>query len=98
MDPQPQAPQLCAAIDGKRRISFTYHGQLRIAEPQCYGISTAGREALRVFLLQGFTRQREPLFTVSEMDDLELLEPTFPKPGPNYKRGDSAMRFIFREL
>jgi len=98
MDPQPTAPQLCIAIHGKRRVSFLYHGRPRVAEPQCYGISTAGKEALRVFLIEGISKEREPLFTVSEMQGLELLTQTFTKPGPNYKKGDSAMKHIFCEL
>ena len=98
MNAKPKVPALCAAIDDKRRISFVYHEKPRIAEPQCYGISTAGKEALRVFLIEGVSREREPLFTVAEMEGLTLLKETFTKPGPNYKRGDSAMRFIFCEL
>jgi hypothetical protein len=98
MEPQPKVPQLCIAIRGRRRISFVYHGRERVAEPQCYGISTAGKEALRVFLIQGRSGQPEPLFTVAEMEGLKLLQQTFAKPGPNYKQGDSAMKHIFCEL
>jgi hypothetical protein len=98
MDPQPQVPLICVAIKEKRRISFSYHGRLRVAEPQCYGISTRDKESLRVFLIQGISEQREPLFTVTEMLGLSLLEQTFTRPGPNYKKNDSAMRVIYCQL
>jgi hypothetical protein len=98
MDPQPTNPLICAAIRGKQRVSFTYHDRTRVAEPQCYGISTAGKEALRVFLIKGISREREPLFTVAEMKNFTVLDQTFSEPGPNYKRNDSAMRFIFCQL
>jgi hypothetical protein len=98
MEPQPKVPQLCIAIHGRRRISFVYHGRERVAEPQCYGISTAGKEALRVFLIEGRSGQLEPLFTVAEMKDLTVLDKTFTRPGPKYKKGDSAMQHIFCEL
>ena len=83
---------ICAAIAEKRRISFVYHGRNRIAEPQCYGISMRDKETLRVLLIQGISKQREPLFTVAEMEGLELLEETFTRPGPHYKKNDSAMK------
>ena len=98
MDQTPRVPQICIAIHGKRRISFVYHGRKRIAEPQCYGISTRNNETLRVFLIQGVSQQLEPLFTVAEMEGLEILDETFTKPGPNYKKNDSAMKFIFCQL
>jgi len=32
------------------------------------------------------------------MSDFVVLDEHFTKPGPNYKKGDSAMRTIFAEL
>jgi hypothetical protein len=98
MDPTPEVPQLCIAIHDKRRISFVYHGRKRIGEPQCYGISTRDKESLRVFLIEGISQQREPLFSVTGMEDLRVLDETFTRPGPNYKKNDSAMKFIFCQL
>jgi hypothetical protein len=98
MSPQPQVPALCRAIENKRRIAFVYHQRRRVGEPQCYGVSTRKKEALRVFLIEGISKEREPLFTVAEMEGLTLLEQTFTRPGPNYKKGDSAMEHIFCEL
>jgi hypothetical protein len=88
---------LVDAINSKRRISFTYNGRTRIAEPQCYGIGSKGTELLRVHQIRGGS-QREPLFDVSEMHDLVALEEHFTQPGPNYRRNDSAMATIFAQL
>lgn len=88
---------ILTAIRNKRRIHFVYNDKHRIAEPQCYGISTAGKEVVRVFQVSGGT-QPEPLFEVSKMGHLCLSNEIFQRPGPNYKRGDSAMSVIFAEL
>ena len=90
-------PLFVQAIEQKRRLRFAYHGKPRLAEPQCYGLGHKGTELLRVHQLQGGT-EREPLFKVSDMEDLELLDERFDRPGPNYKRGDSAFKVIWVQL
>lgn len=90
-------PVIVNAINTKRRISFTYNGKPRIAEPQCYGIGSRGTELLRVHQIQGGS-QREPLFDVSRMTDFAVLNDHFVQPGPNYKKNDSAMKTIFAQL
>ena len=88
---------LVSAIQQKRRLRLKYNGKERLVEPQCYGIGTKGTELLRVHQLRGGV-EREPLFTVSKIEGLELLAEVFQQPGPNYKRGDSAMKTIFAQL
>ena len=85
------------AIKNKQRLRFIYHERMRITEPQCYGVSSRGKEILRVYQISGGT-QREPLFEVAKMESLALLNEYFVEPGPNYKRNDSAMGEIFAEL
>ena len=88
---------LVRAIEQKRRLRFLYNGRMRLVEPQCYGIGTKGTELLRAHQLQG-GQEREPLFDVSKLDGLEVLDERFDRPGPNYKRDDSAMKTIFAQL
>jgi hypothetical protein len=38
------------------------------------------------------------LFDVSKIEDLVMLDETFTKPGPNYKKNDSAMKTIIAQL
>lgn len=90
-------PTLVAAIRGRRRLRFAYHGKTRIAEPQCYGIGTKGTELLRVHQLKG-GGQAEPLFDVTQIEELVVLDETFSEPGPHYRKNDSAMVTIFCQL
>lgn len=90
-------PLLMDAIARKRRLRFRYNGRLRLVEPQCYGLGTKGTELLRAYQLQGGD-QREPLFDVARITELALLDETFERPGPHYRRGDSAMQAIFAQL
>lgn len=90
-------PKLVAAIQEKRRLSLKYHDKLRLVEPQCYGIGHKGTELLRVHQVKGGT-QPEPLFDVNKIEVLAVLDEHFQKPGPNYKRNDSAMKTIFAQL
>ena len=90
-------PALVEAVEQRRRIAFDYNGRRRLAEPQCYGIGTQGTELLRVHQVKGGS-QREPLFDVAKMSGLTVLDERFERPGPNYKRDDSAMRTIFAQL
>jgi len=85
------------AIDERRRLRFVYNGRPRLVEPQCYGLGRRGTELLRAHQLQGGT-QAEPLFDVSRIVDLVLLDERFTHPGPNYRPDDSAMRTIFAQL
>ena len=86
------------AIQNKRKLRFNYHGKTRLVEPQCYGIGHKGTELLRVHQTERRDSQREPLFNVAEMSDVELLDDVFTKPGPNYKKNDSAMKIIYCQL
>lgn len=88
---------ITAAILQRRRLRFTYHGEERLVEPQCYGLGTRGTELLRAHQLRG-GEASEPLFDVAKMGNLRLLEETFSRPGPNYRKNDSAMRTIFCQL
>lgn len=85
------------SIHRRQRLRFTYNGKTRIVEPQCYGIGNKGTELLRAHQLTGGV-QREPLFDVSKIRDLQALDEFFARPGPNYRRNDSAMKTVFAQL
>jgi hypothetical protein len=88
---------LVEAVKDRRRLRFVYNGRQRLVEPQCYGIGAKGTELLRVHQLLG-GEEREPLFNVSKIVGLEVLDEVFDRPGPHYKKGDSAMKVILAEL
>jgi len=85
------------AINSRRRLRFVYNGRERTVEPQCYGIGARGTELLRAYQLAGGS-QPEPLFDVSKIGSLALLDERFSAPGPHYKKNDSAMARIFAQL
>ena len=60
-------------------------------------LGAKGTELLRGHQIEG-GMQREPLFDVSKMQDLELLDEVFTKPGPTTRENDSAMKLIFCQL
>lgn len=88
---------LIDAINDMCRLRFHYNGKPRLVEPQCYGIGRRGTELLRAHQLEGGT-EREPLFDVSKIEQLQRLDEQFQTPGPNYKKNDSAMTSIFAQL
>jgi hypothetical protein len=88
---------ICAAIRNRQKMRFKYHGKTRIVEPQCYGITVAGKEAIRCHMIEGGGME-EQLFEVTKIKNLELLDEYFTKAGPNYKKNDSAFKVIFCEL
>ena len=88
---------LVESIRHKRRLRLTYNGRERLVEPQCYGLGHRGTALLRVHQLQGGS-EREPLLDVAKIADLVPLDEHFSRPGPTYKRDDSAMKTIFAQL
>jgi hypothetical protein len=97
LHPQMSNPDICLAVSDRRRLYFEYHGEERIVEPQCYGITKAGKESVRCHMIEGGSRE-EQLFELSKMEGFKLLDERFSKPGPNYVKGDSAFKIIFCEL
>jgi predicted nucleotidyltransferase len=93
---------ICNAIKKKAVIQFKYANELRIVEPQCHGISTAGKEVMRGFQTGGRSRSRrsvaEKLFEISKITGLKETGETFSNPGPNYNPNDQAMIYVHCRL
>jgi hypothetical protein len=82
---------IAAAILQRRRLQFTYNGQLRIVEPQCYGVGHTGTELLRAHQVHGGPAL-EPLFEVPRMSGLHAernLRPPWPEL-PQERFGDAG--------
>ena len=89
---------LCKAIQQKRVIRFLYDGDLRVVEPFCHGVSTAGHEVLRGYQMRGQSESHElgwKLFTVSEMSGLTITDETFNGVRKFYRPNDQAMTKFF---
>jgi predicted DNA-binding transcriptional regulator YafY len=69
-----------SAVENKRLIQFTYKGNERIVEPHDYGIQN-GIARLLSWQVGGQSSGRLPgwrWFDVSNMQDLEMLDKSFP--------------------
>ncbi len=90
---------ICSAIENKRVISFYYDGGIRIVEPFCHGVSTAGHEVLRGYQIGGYSKSAsEPpwrLYLVSKMSSLEITDQSFNGIRPEYNPNDSMMSTIY---
>jgi len=85
------------AIHERRRLRLRYNGTVRIVEPQCHGLGTRGTELLRVRQVSGGSYP-EALLDVAKIADLVVLDERFERPGPHYRKNDSAMKTIFAQL
>ena len=73
-------PLLWSAIEHRRIIRLLYHGKERIVEPHDHGILN-GSVQLLGYQIAGSSSRPLPnwiLMKAPEMDDLEMLEQTFP--------------------
>jgi hypothetical protein len=91
-------PLLWTAIENTRMIRFVYHGRDRVAEPHDHGIRN-GSVQLLSYQVGGSSSRLLPnwLFTkVDEMNDLVLLDQTFPggRPTPSGKHIHWDVLFI----
>jgi hypothetical protein len=88
---------ICDAINKKAVIAFEYNGSLRIVEPQCHGISSAGHEVLRAVQINRDSHSIKiagKLFDVSKMSALREIGRNFVNPASNHNPNDKAMKLV----
>lgn len=94
--------QIIEAIENRKLLEFTYDGYFRIVEPHTVGISRTGKETLAAFQIDGDSnRGSVPCwgqFSVSKIENLQILDEIFTRTRPGYTRGDSRMDEIFSKL
>lgn len=89
------------AIENQNIIEFYYEGELRVVEPHCYGLTTAGNEGLRAFQVDGFSSSGKfgwKMYDLGKAEDIEITNDSFNNPRTGYKRGDKGMDEIYAEL
>ncbi|KAF2517193.1 WYL domain-containing protein [Flavobacterium foetidum] len=92
--------QIIKAIKNQNVIEFYYDGKLRVVEPHCYGLTTAGNEAIRAYQIDGYSSSRKmgwKMYDLEKADNIEVSEETF-NPQSDYKRGDKGMSKIYHEI
>ncbi|HEX6058039.1 MAG TPA: hypothetical protein VFZ11_03390 [Gemmatimonadaceae bacterium] len=93
---------ICDAIRAKRRLRFVYDGYERIVEPHVYGINTANHEALRGWLVAGWSESEAApgwrTYLEREMRDVHALAQAFDGPRDGYVADDRQMRQVHCRL
>ncbi len=82
-------------------IEFYYEDGTRIVEPHCFGQSSKGNDLIRAFQVGGYSSSGKmgwKLYDLSKASSLTLLDEKFDNPRIGFKRGDSAMSFIYAQL
>jgi len=89
---------ICDAISKREIIQFYYDGGIRVVEPHCHGISTAGNEVLRGYQIEGFSESGNPvgwkLFDISKISSITSTGKTFAQNRPSYNPNDKAMKTV----
>ena len=96
---QTYVQDLKEAIQNRKRVSLVYNGTMRLVEPQCLGIAANGNILLRAYQISPAPAMNK-LFTIAppKLGLLSVRNESFYAEGPNYRRGDSAMKKILCEL
>lgn len=92
--------KIIEAIEKQLLIEFQYEGESRTVEPHCYGLTTKGNEAIRAYQVDGYSSSGGypwRMYTLSKVDDLEVLDETF-EVRDDYKKGDKGMSKIYKEI
>ncbi len=90
------------AIEHKRLLRFYYDDGLRVVEPFCYGLSSAGHQVLRAYQVAGYSKSGPPvgwrLYKLSDMKNIALADERFEIIRPGYNPNDSGMTQIYSRV
>lgn len=93
---------ICDAIASLQRLYVTYDGYVRLVEPHAYGVTRENKDVMRVWQVAGGSVHGEPagwkLLRLDEAFSIRAAGEAFQEPRPGYKRGDTAMRYIYAQL
>lgn len=92
--------EICEAINRRNVISLYYENELRVVEPHCHGLTTAGNQGLRAFQIGGYSKSGSygwKMYDLSKSDNVEILDKHF-SIRPKYKKGDRGMSTIYCEV
>ena len=89
---------ICAAIEDRAEIRFSYDGGTRTVEPHCHGTSRTGKEVLRGYQTGGFSKSGPGagwrLFEVRKIVSLRQTGGIFPSNRTDYNPNDNSMRSV----
>lgn len=90
---------ICEAIRKRALLEFTYHERQRVVAPYCCGVSSRGVDVLRAVQVRGGSSSGAlgigKLWTVTEIEHLQMSNEAFTPDDPNYNPQDRAMKRIY---
>ncbi|WP_394675340.1 hypothetical protein [uncultured Chryseobacterium sp.] len=92
--------EIIKAIENQNVIEFYYENKLRVVEPHCYGVTTAGNEGLRAYQIDGYSssgRMGWKMYDLGKANDIDVTEDVFDV-RKDYKKGDKGMSEIYAEI
>jgi hypothetical protein len=94
--------RICEAIALKKRIQFRYEERIRVVEPHLLGRNAAEHDALSGYLARGYSESdHKPywrLYLLRGIEQLVILDETFPGPRKGYNPKDKRMVKIYCRL
>jgi hypothetical protein len=91
-----------SALDSGRCLEIRYDGFVRVVEVHAIGYSTDGAPLIRVWQVRGGSLSGEQagwkLLRLDEARGLLVLDEASEAPRVGYRRGDSAMHRIIRQI
>jgi len=89
---------ICSAISSRAVITFHYKGGVRVVEPHCHGISTAGNEIFRAWQVSGYSESGEPtgwkIFSIARISTIIFTGQVFTSNRPDYNPNDLGMSSV----
>jgi len=82
------------AIQNRKRLSFTYHGEHREVDPYAYGRDRNGHDSLRAFQVNTGWR----MFHLSDVQGLSVGEVSPSPVHSEYRRNDRHMTHIYAQV
>jgi predicted DNA-binding transcriptional regulator YafY len=91
--------RLVRAIQEHRLVGFTYQGRERVVEPHLLGLHEAGEPMLVAYQTAGTSRTGDVpgwrTFITTSMEDVTVLDQTFPGPRSDMRASAAPMLEIF---
>ena len=92
------ADRVCDAILKRSVIEFNYDGGVRIVEPHCHGFSSAGKEVVLAYQIDGYSKSGDSsgwrLYEVAKITDLSFADAIFPIDRPGFDPQRSNLSYI----
>ncbi len=89
---------VCEAISERSVVEFEYDGAIRVVEPHCHGQTKAGKEMVRAYQTDGYSKSGPvegwKLYDVAKIVGLKRTGASFADNRPNYNPNDIHLIYV----